>query len=214
MNNNPIKRKTSFWSIIEQVYGEGILIFTALLVGIPAGIFIPYWAGQLFYKITKFKSKGIVDYWFAGFITLSLLAVIIVILLMLIDFIRKLIGSLIVANKITYLPTTEEELKALKINTFDEFDAFMLDFFGTHKTLNTADLWDLLSYKLVSCYKLLPPPENNAHLKAYKKDKEKYMLVRARLLAAKIERYRSWANDIEYMKKINSEAQYDSMFSR
>lgn len=204
MNNNLIKRKTSFWSIIKQLYGEGILVFTAFLVGIPAFIFIPYWMGQLFYKITKFKSEGIVDYWFAGFITVSLLAIIIVALLMLIDFIRELIGSLIVANKITYLPTTEEELKSLNINTFDELDTFMLDFFGVHKkTLDTTDLWDLLSYKLASCYKLLPPPENDKHLAEYKRDKEVYMIIRAHLLADKIVHRQSWETDIKYMKALN-----------
>lgn len=206
MNNNPIKRKTSFWSIIKQLYGEGILVFTAFLIGIPTFIFIPYWMGQLFYKITRFKSKGIVDYWLAGFITLSLLAVIIVILLMLINFIHKVIGSLIVANKITYLPTTKAELEALNINSFDEFDAFMLSFFKIHKkTLDTNSLWDLLSYKLASCYKLLPPPENNKHLTAYEKEKEKYITVRARILAGEII-YCQWTSDIEYMEALDSEA--------
>lgn len=187
--NNQLQKKNSLLKEIYDVYENIIVAVIGIPIIILSVIFIPYWLGRLMYIVpfvdsllhsieSSFGPFNCFDFWMVG-------SLVVIIIYMLIGNTIKFKHAIGMLKKTAYLPTTEKELRSLNINTFDEFDAFMLDFFGTH-AISSESAFEHLVCKLTDCFRLLPLPEAAAYLESYEKHKDKYIDFRARALAGKI----------------------------
>ncbi len=199
--NNQLQKKNSLLKEIYDAYENiiiailGIFISVLLVISI---IFIPYWFGRLLYIIPfvssllhSIESMSPRQLDCFGFWLIGGLPVIIIGLLICAT--RNLIRTINMLKKTAYLPTTKKELEALNINTFDELDTFMLDFFGTND-ISSEFIFEHLVCKLTDCFKLLSLPEAVAYLESYEEYKDKYINLRSRVLAGKIfeQDHRTW----------------------
>lgn len=195
---NKLQKKNSLWKDICNIYFFEI----SLLIGIPLFIllfiFIPYYVGCQPAIISFFDSSinaqknevaRVFTTWAAGLAVVYGPIVVVGIICCLIKLIVEAINdfkmALNIIKKLPYLPTTEEELKALNINTFDDFDRFMVDFFGIYKVASDRVYMELTD-KLRECLELLPLPEAVAYLNNNKLHKIRYITWRSEILTSKI----------------------------
>lgn len=199
--NNQLQKKNSLLKEIYDTYENIIIGISGIFIGvllIISIIFVPYWLGRLLYIVPftgsllhsiELKSRyGEFDcfgFWLVGGLP-------VLVIFLLIYAAKELVRTINMLKKTAYLPTTEGELKALNINTFDELDTFMLDFFGTND-ISSEFIFEHLVCKLIDCFKLLPLPEAVTYL-FYEKSKDNYIDLRTRVLAGKIfkQEHRTW----------------------
>lgn len=197
--NNQLQKKNSLWKDIYNIYSFEINLIIGIPLFICLFIFIPYYVGSGLDEMIPFFASTInaeKDESMQVFLTWTIGMGVIYGPLIVTFIVGCLIRSLVIAiediknalkiiKKLSYLPTTEEELKALSINTFDEFDKFVVDFFGIYE-VGSNNVWEELTHKLKACLKLLPLPEAVAYLNNYKLHKNRYITLRSEILANKI----------------------------
>lgn len=203
--NNQLQKKNSLLKEIYDAYEDiiiailGIFISVLLVISI---IFIPYLLGRLLYIVpftgsllhsielkSRYGGFDCFGFWLVGGLP-------VIIIFLLIYATKILICAINMLKRTACLPTTKKELKALNINTFDELDTFMLDFFGTND-ISSEFIFEHLVRKLTYCFALLPLPEAATYLESYEEHKDyknKYIDLRSRVLAGKIfeQDHRTW----------------------
>jgi hypothetical protein len=204
-NKNELKKKISVWKEFREVYKTHFLV----ILGILALLFVPFFIGktvgpilvdlEIFYPF----QPNFCSTWSTGFVILMLTVFlsipIIIIICLIIDCIDNSRSNIKIIKNMVYLPITEDEFKTLNINSFEEFDEFILALFGTNRT-HSLTIKDRLVSKFKECYTILPLPDDiidSINEDINERYKNKFIELRGKALAYKIT-----GNEISYNKCI------------
>lgn len=194
-NENRPKKKTSIWREFWEVYKIHFLIIMSTL----AFFFVPFGVGKIvgpilvrFEIIYSYSLESFLETWITGFVILLIAFIlsllVMVIICLFIECVDNTKSNIKIIKNMIYLPVTEDEFKTLNINSFEEFDKFILTLFRINRTYST-EIKDRLVLKFKECYKTLPLPDdvtNFTNEGVNERYKNKYIELRGKTLACKI----------------------------